>query len=140
MRFDGAGVGIMVKGGPNFVNVRNCFFRGMTTGIANTTGAGIGTNAYFDINNNRFTENTNHVVVPMNMCDVHRNIFGKFTTLGLSLSGGTGSNQVVGNYMSGDYDAGYVAATLDNWIGNIAFDVASGETEADGATNSLPVA
>jgi hypothetical protein len=140
MRFDGAGVGIMAHGGPNWVRVENCRFRGMTTGIGNTTGAGIGTNHMWEIVGNRFTDNTNHVVIPLNMGVVARNVFGKFTTKALDLTGGAGSNQVVGNYMSGDYDAAYVAAASDNWIGNIAEDVASGETEADGATNSVPVA
>lgn len=140
MRFAAAGIHIRFNGGPNFGTIRESMFQGATTAIANTTGSGAGTNGYTRILNSYFVENTNHVVVPLNKSLVKGCTFGLFTTKALDLTNGIGTNQVVGNFMSGDYDGGYVAASGDNWIGNIAFDVASGETEADGATNSLPVA
>lgn len=140
MRFDSSPMGIQASGGPAFLTVSGCLFaRSTTTAIANVTGAGIGTNLNWNIVGNRFTDNVNHIVVPGNECNITNNVFGKFTTLGVSMSGGTGSNQVHGNYMSGDYDAGYVAASNDDWCGNYSMDLASDEVGDNGITTAVPV-
>lgn len=141
MRFDSSPMAIQASGGPAFITVANSLFaRSTTTAIANTVGAGIGTNLNWNIVNNRFTDNVNHIVVPGNQCNITGNVFGKFTTLGVSMSGGTGYNQVHGNYMSGDYDAGYVAAANDDWCGNYSMDLASDEVGDNGLTTAVPVA
>jgi hypothetical protein len=57
-------------------------------------------------------------------------------------TGSLGYNQVVNNYFGGDYSivGGYVAEThnLDNWVGNVAFDVAEAEVYDDGTTVAQP--
>lgn len=139
VRFDGAGIGIRANGGPAFVGIEDCRFRGMTTGIANITGAGIGTNLGWEIIDNRFMDNTNHLVVPLSQAMILRNVFGKFTTKSIDLVGGVGNNEVHGNYLAGDYD-GYVAAANDEWAGNYSMDVASAEVGAEGLTILAPAA
>lgn len=55
-----------------------------------------------------------------------------------------GCNQVVGNYLDGDYSntGGYTAgsAGTDNWLGNFAFDIAEAEVGPDAITIALPAA
>ena len=57
---------------------------------------------------------------------------------------GTGYNQVVGNYFDGDYSnaGGYTAegSGNDNWVGNVAFDVAEAEVGDNGWTIAEPAA
>ncbi len=131
-RFDGGVNGIELKGGPNFVQVLGCAFRGFTGKcIMTTTGAGIGTNLNTVIQGNRFFNNTNAIVAALNQSTIIGNVMGVFTTLSISLSGGTGDNVVTQNYLSGTYSAagGYDrAAASDQWAGNITPD--SGVTTA----------
>jgi hypothetical protein len=125
-RFDGGVNGVEWNGGPNFVQVINCAFRGFTgTALKNTVGAGIGTNLNTVIQGNRFYDNVNSIVLPLNQSTVAYNFMGVFTTLSLSLSGGAGDNIVTQNYLSGTYSVagGYVrAAASDQWAGNITPD------------------
>jgi len=57
-------------------------------------------------------------------------------------TGSLGYNQVTGNFFGGDYSiaGGYVAETnnLDNWVGNLAFDVAEAEVGDNGITIAQP--
>jgi hypothetical protein len=143
-RFDG-GVnggqeGIEASGGPNFLRIEDNLFRGLDAGIKSTTGAGIGTNGWWEILDNRFEQNVRHINVDMDRGFIKGNISGAFTTAGFDLAGGTvGLNHIHGNYLSGDYDAGYVAGTSDDWAGNYSMDVSSGEVGAEGLTTAAPI-
>jgi len=59
-------------------------------------------------------------------------------------TGSLGYNQVAGNVFDGDYSnaGGYTAEThgLDNWVGNVAFDVAEAEVGDNGWTIAEPAA
>lgn len=136
MRFDAGPIGIRANGGPAFIGVFNSLFRGQTTtAIANTVGAGIGTNLCWQIQGNRFASNVNHIVAPLSQAVIWGNSIGVFTTMGIDLNGGAGDNQVVGNYLNGTYSivGGYRrAAASDNWNGNFAA-VTGGVTDADPA-------
>jgi hypothetical protein len=59
-------------------------------------------------------------------------------------TGSLGYNQVVGNFLDGDYSnaGGYTAEThaLDNWVGNMAYDVAEAEVGDNGITVAVPAA
>lgn len=125
MQIVDSAIGININGGLAGVSVLGCNFFNNTTAVSNTVGAGIGTNIYFLFEGNLFRNNTNHVVVPMSRGVIRNNVFGTFTTLGLSLSGGAGDNMVTGNLLSGTYSiaGGYVrAAASDNWAGNLTPD------------------
>lgn len=138
MRFDACPIGIQVAT-TGFIGVYNSYFRGCTTsGIGSTTGGG-GSNGYWDIRGNRFMDNGTHILVPLLQSTVWGNISGKFTTKGFNLTNGS-YNSVHGNYLSGDYDAGYVAGTSDDWAGNFSMDVTSAEVGAEGLTILAPVA
>lgn len=91
---------------------------------------------------NRFLSNVSHVDLPLVESMVVGNIFSKFTTKSLDLTGGS-DNIVTGNYFSGDYSTAsgaYVAGTSDGWFGNFATDVAEGEVDANGLVNAVPAA
>lgn len=140
MRFDAGPMGIRANGGPAFITVMGCLFRGQTTtAIANTTGAGIGTNLCWNVSGNRFFDNVNHLVAPLSQATIADNMFGKFTTKGVDLTGGAGYNVVTKNLMTGDYDAGYVAASNDDWAGNFSSDLTSDEVGDNAITTAVPV-
>lgn len=131
---------IEFKGGLSQVVIENNLFFGATgDSIADTVGAGIGTDNYFRIINNEFHGNDTHIDVPLNYASIRGNTFGAFTTMSVDLTGGS-NNIVWGNYMSGDYDAKYVAGTSDEWAGNYSMDVSSAEVGAEGLTIAVPVA
>lgn len=125
-RFDGGVVGVQDSGGCAFVQIQGNLFRGFTTAAINAvTGAGIGTLLCWNIEHNRFNGNTNSVILPLNQGTVWYNMFGNFTTLSLSLTGGSGNNKVTQNYLTGTYSVagGYVrAAAADEWAGNMTAD------------------
>jgi hypothetical protein len=139
MRFDGSPIGIRANGGPAFITIANSLFaRATTTAIANTTGAGIGTNLNWNIINNRFFDNVNHIVLPANQCTIYGNTMGNFTTMSIDLQNGIGNNMVWGNLLTGTYSiaGGYrAAAATDNWAGNYSNDagVTTVLTQADPA-------
>lgn len=138
MRFDACPIGIQVAT-TGFIGVYNSYFRGCTTsGIGSTTGGG-GSNGFWDIRGNRFMDNGTHILVPLLQSTVWGNISGKFTTKGFDFTNGS-TNSVHGNWLSGDYDAGYVAGTSDDWAGNYSMDVTSAEVESNGLTILAPAA
>jgi hypothetical protein len=53
-----------------------------------------------------------------------------------------GRNQIVGNFLDGDYSnaGGYTAgsAGTDNWLGNFAFDIAEAEVGDNAVTIAAP--
>jgi hypothetical protein len=122
-RFTGAGIGIKV-GAASFtelvfnVLVEDCKFNSCTFGIGGT--------GQFNqpiIRGNHFTMNTNSVDVAIEGGVVYDNIFGKFTTQSLEMSGGVGTdpNVVTKNYLFGTYsiNGGYkVHHADDEWAGN----------------------
>lgn len=138
MRFSGAGIGIRCGVAGTFteipynVEVAYSQFDNMTYAIS---GAIEGNQWY--IHDNNFAPNTNQIIVPLrNSCIMGNNI-GAFTAAansgGIDLNGGTGSNQVCLNNLSGTYSiaGGYrVANANDNWYGNAS---SAGYTSADPA-------
>lgn len=125
-RFDGGVVGVQDSGGCAFVRIESCLFRGFTTAAINAVvGAGIGTLLCWNIEHNRFKDNTNHIILGLNQGTVWHNDFGNFTTMSLDLNGGTGNNTVTLNYLTGTYSiaGGYrVAAATDSWGANMTAD------------------
>lgn len=133
--FNGTDDGIQASGGPNYVTIRDCRFHGFggsgDTAISNTTGAGIGVNHGWLIENNVFFDNTNHVVVPLVNGTVRRNNFivvGNTTTatIALSLTGGSG-NSVYENMFNRPVNTSpnatlYVGGTNDVWSQNYGSD------------------
>ena len=138
MRFDANPIGIQVAT-TGFVGIYDSYFRGNTTsGIGTTTGGG-GSNGFWDIRGNRFMDNGTHILAPLVQSTILGNVSGKFTTKGFDLTNGS-YNAVHGNYLSGDYDAGYVAGDNDDWAGNYSMDVSSAEVGAAGLTILAPAA
>jgi hypothetical protein len=137
VRFSGAGVGIR-SGATSYtelvynVEVANCQFDNMTYAMRSTVEA----NQWY-IHDNFFAGNTNQIImVARNFC-IKNNSIGAFTAAansgGIDLNGGTGSNQVCFNNLSGTYSiaGGYrVANSNDNWYGNAS---SAGFTSADPA-------
>jgi hypothetical protein len=126
MRFSGTGIGI--RGGvaglfteiPFNVEVAGCQFDNMTTAML----AAIECNGW-RIHDNEFQNNASHITMAARNFRIRNNVIGAFTAAansgGIDLRGGTGLNQVVGNYLSGTYSAagGYQEANAnDNWSGN----------------------
>lgn len=136
MRFDGSPMGIQASGGPAFITVAGCLFaRATTTAIANTVGAGIGTNLNWNIVGNRFFSNVNHIVVPTSGATISGNTFQAHTTMAIDLNGGVATNSICGNSLSGTYSiaGGYRGAGAgDEWGGNFN-SISGGVTAADPA-------
>lgn len=131
------GVGIRASGGMGFIGVYNNLFLGCTTGIGSGAGGG-GTQGWWEVVGNRFSDNTNGMVVPLVKSLVKGNYFLATQTIDLSLSGGS-NNVVTENVFMNDYDLS-VAGTNDLWFNNYALDAASDEVAADGKTTAVPAA
>lgn len=131
---------IEFKGGLSQVVIEgNLFFGSTDDSLVETVGAGVGTNNYFRIINNEFHNNATHIDVDCNYASIRGNTFGRWTTKGILMGGGS-YNMVWGNYLSGDYDAGYVAGTNDEWAGNFSMDVSSDEVGDNAITTAVSVA
>lgn len=131
---------IEFKGGLSQVVLEgNLFFGSTDDSIVETVGAGVGTNNYHRIINNEFHNNATHIDLDCNYASIRGNTFGKWSTKGILMGGGS-NNMVWGNYLSGDYDAGYVAGTSDEWAGNFSMDVASDEVGDNAITTAVSVA
>lgn len=122
-RFTGAGIGIKV-GATSFTElvfnalIEDNRFNSCTTGIG-----GPGQLNQPIIRGNHFSMNTNSVDVAIEGGAVYDNIFGKFTTQSLEMSGGVGTdpNVVTRNYFFGTYSIGggyKVHHADDEWAGN----------------------
>ena len=123
---------IEFKGGLSQVILAdNLFFGSTADSILETVGAGVGTNNYHRFLRNHWHNNESHIDMAMNYGSIIGNIFGKFTTDGISLTGGS-ENTVGGNYLYGTYSAagGYDAGTNDEWGGNLN-SLTGGVTAAD---------
>lgn len=138
MRFDGAGVGIRDNGPAGFVGIYDSFFRGMTTAIDETAGAGPGSRSWWEIKGNRFSDNTNGIQLALIRSVVSHNRFLPTHTIEVDLTGGA-NNIVTENTFTGDYDVN-VAGTTDMWFNNYSLDAASAEIAADGKTDAVPAA
>lgn len=87
------------------------------------------------ITRNRFRANANHIVAALRNSQIDENILGAFTTMGIDLNGGSGSNIITKNYLSGTYSVvgGYRKANAnDEWAGNFNT-LTGGITAADPA-------
>jgi hypothetical protein len=136
-RFAGAGIGIRSGVAGTFTeiafNVEVAFnkFNDMTTAMS-----GINGNGWY-IHHNVFGPNTSQITMALQNSVIEYNNIGPFTAAGSSggidLNGGTGTNQVSFNNLSGTYSiaGGYrVGGAGDNWYGNAS---SAGFTSADPA-------
>lgn len=128
IKFASGATGILVTGTENVFNVRaeGCVFTGLTTAIDSAGGYA----HQWQIRDNSFLDNTNHIDVGFTNAVIKGNVFGKVTTLGVDLTGGA-TNVVSGNYFMGDYNVLNVAGTDDMWAGNFV-----GET--GGVSDAVP--
>lgn len=130
-RFNGAGIGIKVNADGFAENIFNVLVQGNTFNDNTTAIDSPGALAYrWQILDNEFTDNTNHIDVGFTESTIKGNVFGVVTTLGVDLTGGT-NNVVSGNYFHGDYNVLNVAGTTDAWGGNYV----SGETAGISTTD-----
>lgn len=130
-KFVSGATGILISGTENLRNVliENNVFADLTDAIDSPGGY-----AYqFDINNNMFLNNTNHIDCGLTQSTIRNNNFGNFTTMSIDLTGGA-NNSVYGNNLSGTYSivGGYKAGTNDEWGGNFN-SLSGGITAADPA-------
>lgn len=105
----------------------NLLFGATAASFIETVGAGVGTNNYHRFRNNDFHANDTHIDMGANSATIKGNTFGKWTTIGVDLTGGA-ENIVWGNYIYGDYNNFGAAGTNDEWAGN--FNVLSGGVTA----------
>jgi hypothetical protein len=113
------------------VEVAYCKFNNLTTAMSGNFGNG------WHIHHNNFGPNTNQIIMAAQNFVIEHNCIGPFTAAansgGVDLNGGTGTNQVTWNTLSGTYSiaGGYrVGGAGDNWYGNAA---STGFTSADPA-------
>ena len=141
MRFVGGQSGIEIDGGAFNVRLQDNIFQDLTNGILQLNTA-VSVPLQWQILYNYFVNNTHHIRMDSVRSMLLGNVSGKFTTTGFNLHFATqgANNAVHGNYLSGDYDAGYVAGTSDDWAGNYSMDVTSAEVGAEGLTILAPVA
>lgn len=136
-RFAGAGIGIRAGVAGTFtenvfnVEVAGCKFNDMTTAMSGNFANG------WHIHHNNFGPNTSQITMGVANFVIAYNQIGPFTAAGnsggIDLNGGTGTNQVTWNTLSGTYSiaGGYrVGGAGDNWYGNAA---STGFTSADPA-------
>jgi hypothetical protein len=137
-RFDAGLIGIEDAGGAGFVEVRGCYFRGMTgsgsAGIKCTSTA-VAVPLCWVIEDNHFLNNASHILASMSYATIRNNVFGRFTaTLSIDVynqpSAGQGEyNVITRNYLSGAYGVtAYPAGSNNEWGGN---DNVAGATSAD---------
>lgn len=125
---------IEFKGGLSQVFVEdNIFFGATADSFLETVGAGIGTNNFFVIRNNRFHNNASHIDMGLNYASIYGNTFGVASGDKVDLRGGS-ENCIWGNQLYGTYSnvGGYYAGTNDEWGGNFN-SLAGGVTAADPA-------
>ena len=127
-RFDAGQSGIENDGGAGFCWIEDCMFRGLTNGIK-TLNTAVAVPLQWVIRNNEFHDNTNHIDGPFSRSSIRGNTFGKFTTLCYDGTGGE-YNSIWGNSISGDYDAGNVPGSNEEWGGNFN-SLTGGVTAAD---------
>ena len=127
-RFAGGSMGIQITGTENVFNVlvQGNTFNDLTTAIDSSGGY-----AYrWQIIDNNFTKNTNHIDVGFTESTIVGNVFGAVTTLGVDLTGGT-NNVVSRNIFHGDYNVLNVAGTTDAWGGNFVSGESAGLSTTD---------
>jgi hypothetical protein len=129
-RFAGGQDGIRITGTENVFNVlvEDCMFHDQTgTSIVSSGGFA----HRWQIRNNEFVANANHIDVGFTQAVIRDNNFGKFTTKAIDLTGGA-NNVVTRNHLSGTYSivGGYTAGTNDEWGGNFN-SLSGGVTAAD---------
>jgi len=130
-RFASGATGILISGTENIFNVEvaGCQFNDLTDAIDSP-----GAYAHrWDIHDNIFMANTNHIDSGFTQATIRNNNFGKFTTMSIDLTGGA-NNCLYGNHFSGTYSisGGYKAGTDDEWSGNFN-SLSGGQTAADPA-------
>lgn len=123
-RFAGAGIGVGIGAAAFTELLFNVLIQGNTFGPSLTTAiGGVGQLNEAQILENFFNMNTNHINVSAQGSLIARNYLGTFTTSGIDLSGGIGTdmNIVTGNFLSGAYSVvgGYVVHNAaDDWGAN----------------------
>lgn len=110
----------------------NMFFGATADSFLETVGAGIGTNNFHEILNNKFHSNDTHIDVGLNSATIEGNTFGARSGSAnrIDLTGGA-NNMVWRNLLAGTYSnaGGYIAGTNDVWAGN--FNGLTGGVTAD---------
>jgi len=149
--------GIEFEGAPANVTIQNCRFAEFDTAQTAIVVTDTSTASVYQahILGNTFQECVEYIdvvgAIGFNACVIAGNYFCRATgDLGATttyINLGTGSlgyNLVTGNSFDGDYSntGGYTAEshTLDNWVGNFAFDVAEAEVGDNGITIAEPAA
>jgi hypothetical protein len=122
-RFAGAGIGVRSGVAGLFTEIAfNVLVEGNTFHDNTKAISGINGNAW-QIVDNIFRGNTNHIVAAFQNTQIIGNIMGSFTTGSIDLTGGGGLNQVSLNVLSGTYADGAAyrkSNANDNWNGNFA--------------------
>lgn len=131
-RFAGGQDAIRISGTENVFNVLvegNMFHDQTGTSIVSSGGYA----HRWQIRDNEFVANANHIDVGFTQAVIRDNNFGKFTTKSIDLTGGA-NNVVTRNHLSGTYTngGGYTAGTDDEWGGNFN-SITGGVTAADPA-------
>lgn len=115
-RFAGGATAILITGSENVfdVEVAGCVFNDQTHAIKGDTAW------RWNVHDNLFIANTNHIDSGLTQSVIQRNVFGKFTTIGIDLRAGA-DNVVTDNLLNGTYSnvGGYWASgASDAWGGN----------------------
>jgi hypothetical protein len=97
-----------------------------------------GLQIYAQIVGNRFQLCTNDIVLAASHARIIGNVMSLAPTSSIKIDGGTGSNQVHGNFLPGTYADGtlYNAGTSDNWNGN--FTGSDAQTASAGVSYGVP--
>jgi len=130
-KFTGTDDGIKQSGGVSFVKIIGCtFFNFAATGdiaISSETGTGDGTGLNWEIAGCMFHDNVHNIVIPLNVANIHDNVFVKVghavtSTSIINLNGGA-HNMIHDNAfghvaVASPNDTLYVAGTADIWSNN----------------------
>ena len=131
-RFTGTCYGIKQSGGVSYVRLLDNFFFNFAgsgdTAIASESGTGDGTGIWWEIARNRFSDNVHSLVIPLNVADIHHNLFVAVghvvTATSLINTTSGGHNTIHDNVFSGvvpdasPNDTLFVAGTADHYSNN----------------------
>lgn len=140
-KFAGAGIAIRFGESGVYTEIVNNALIEDNDFLSNTTAiaeGAVGLQTTAKIIGNRFQTCTNDIVLAASHARIVGNIMSLAPTSSIKIDGGTGSNQVHGNYLPGTYADGtlYNAGTSDNWNGN--FTGSDAQTASAGVSYGVP--
>jgi len=139
-KFAGAGIGIRFGEAGVYTEIVNNARIEDNDFLSNTTAIAEGGafQIYAQIIGNRFQGCTNDIVLAASNARIIGNVMSLAPTSSIKIDGGTGSNQVHGNYLPGTYADGtlYNAGTNDNWNGN--YTGSDAQTASAGVSYGVP--